>query len=145
MPRCFIDTNIAVYAIDRHDPSKRTKAKDLITDLLNRGEAVVSSQVLVEFANIALSKLGLASAGVIEQVRALADAEVIAISEHLVCAAIAARDEYQLSFWDACIIAAAQQAGCEVLYTEDLNSGQKYGTVLAVDPFNEERRPPPPR
>ncbi len=45
MPRCFIDTSIAVYAIDRHDPDKRTRAKDLITGLLNRGEAVGTTQV----------------------------------------------------------------------------------------------------
>lgn len=138
MPRSFIDTNIAVYAVDIQDPIKRSVAKRLITDLLNQGQAVVSSQVLVEFASTALGKLHLPAIGVCEQVRLLAANHVVPIAEDLVCDAVNARDAYQLSFWDACIIVAAERAGCGVLYTEDLNHGQQYGSVRAVNPFAPE-------
>ena len=135
MPRAFIDTNIAVYAVDQQDPVKRAEAKRLITDLLNEGQAVVSSQVLAEFANAALKKLQIPAVGVQAEIRLLASNEVVVLSTELICRATEVRVEHQVSFWDACILAAAQAAGCEVVYSEDLNAGQWYGSVQVVNPF----------
>ena len=131
----FIDSNVALYALDPRDERKREIAERLLVDELNRRSLVVSSQVLVEFANGALAKLRVPEAVVKQQVRFLATGQLVTVDERIVVAAIELRQQYQLSFWDACIVAAAQHAGCEILYTEDLNHGQVYGTVRAVNPF----------
>ena len=44
-------------------------------------------------------------------------------------------ERYQISFWDALILAAAESGGAGVVYTEDLNHGQRYGSVLVQNPF----------
>lgn len=49
--------------------------------------------------------------------------------------AITLAQKAQLSFGDALIVRAAQDAGCDVLYSEDLNAGQRFGAVRVVNPF----------
>ena len=53
----------------------------------------------------------------------------------LVMAAILFSERYRISFWDACVLAAAERLGAPVLYTEDLNHGQSYGSVRVDNPF----------
>jgi predicted nucleic acid-binding protein len=53
----------------------------------------------------------------------------------LVEAAIGLSTRYQISYWDGAIIAAAERLGAKLLYTEDLNHNQIYGTVTARNPF----------
>lgn len=131
----FVDTNVIVYGLLGQDPGRQPVAQRLIEDLWGRGAAVISSQVLVEFANTAL-RLGSEPSVVQQQVRLLAAAELVAVEDSLVCEAIEMRDRYQTSFWDACILAAASRAGCETVYSEDLNADQYYGAVQVVNPFD---------
>ena len=56
-------------------------------------------------------------------------------SKLLVKRALEIRETYNLQFYDSLLLASAEQAGCGILYTEDLNDGQMYGTVKAVNPF----------
>ena len=49
--------------------------------------------------------------------------------------AFAVQQRWQLSFWDSAVVAAAQQAGAHVLWSEDLNPGQNYGGVVIVNPL----------
>ena len=60
---------------------------------------------------------------------------VLPVTGELVLEAFALQQRYQLSYWDAAIIAAARSLGCTILYTEDLNAGQDYGGVRAQNPF----------
>ncbi len=130
----FIDTNIIIYGLLGQDPDRQPVAQHLIDDLWGRGEAVISSQVLVEFANTAL-RLGGDPSVVQQQVRLLATAEFVAVDDTVVCEAVALRDRYQITFWDAGILAAASRARCVTVYSEDLNDGQQYGSVRVVNPF----------
>ena len=57
------------------------------------------------------------------------------MTHELIIAGVALRRRYQVSHWDATIIAAAQQLGCDTLYSEDLNHGQIYDNVRIVNPF----------
>ncbi len=66
---------------------------------------------------------------------------VVDIDGELVLAAVSLNRSAQVSLWDAAIIAAAQRAGCERLYSEDLNAGQVFGRVTVVDPFAATARP----
>jgi predicted nucleic acid-binding protein len=61
--------------------------------------------------------------------------KVVVNSEHSIVEAIRIEERFGLSFWDALILQAAQSSGAGTLYTEDLNHGQRYGSVEAANPF----------
>jgi predicted nucleic acid-binding protein len=60
---------------------------------------------------------------------------VCSITRELVMTAVDIRHRFQISYWDAAIIAAARQMGCQAMYSEDLNPGQIYDGVTVVNPF----------
>lgn len=68
-------------------------------------------------------------------VAALLDFPLIVVGAAQIASAIHAEERYNISFWDALILAAAESGGADVLYTEDLNDGQRYGTVMVRNPF----------
>ncbi|MBV8780443.1 MAG: PIN domain-containing protein [Phycisphaerae bacterium] len=65
----------------------------------------------------------------------LARIPTCAVTRELVLSAVRLGHRYQISYWDAAIIAAAKEMGCAMLYSEDLNPGQTYGDVIIVNPF----------
>ena len=130
----FFDTNILIYAALQPDPRSEV-ARDL---LAQRG--VISVQVLNEFASVAHRKLRRPWS---EITRALAAIRVfcpsprpITVGTHEAALAIAERSGYQL--FDALIIAAALDAGCVTLFTEDLQDGQVIeGRLTIRNPFSQ--------
>jgi predicted nucleic acid-binding protein len=67
----------------------------------------------------------------------LLDLPLVHIEPTHIRKALHIEDHYQISFWDALILAAAESCGAEVLYTEDLNDGQQYGPVRVENPFSQ--------
>lgn len=132
----FLDTNILVYANDSRDERKQAIALDLVSRHLIDGTGVVSSQVLQEYASVAVSKLRQPIAVVTHQLHLLESFRVILIQPSLVRRALEIHQLYQLSFWDSQILAAAESAGCEQLLSEDLSSGQFYVGLKCFDPFS---------
>ena len=135
----FFDTNVLVYAIDNRDAGKQTTARTLLTDAIENDTGTVSAQVLSEFFVISTSArrvpepLSHADARlVIEQVSVL---PVVEVDLALVRRAVDTCGRYQISYWDGLIIAAAERARCSRIFSEDLNSGQFYNEVLAINPF----------
>ncbi|MCK4378809.1 MAG: PIN domain-containing protein [Deltaproteobacteria bacterium] len=135
MKKYFIDSNLIVYANDCRDPEKQDKALELISKLMTSERGVVSTQVLQEFANAALLKLKQRHEVVIRQLSLLESFEVIQITPTMIRRAIEIRAAYAISFWDATIISAAENAGCDVIYSEDLNAGQYYSGIRLENPF----------
>jgi predicted nucleic acid-binding protein len=133
--RTFIDTNVIVYANDAADQEKQAKALDVVCGLLESGEGVVSTQVLSEYAAVALSSLGQAEAVVIHQLHYLESLEVEPVGGEAVRRAVEISRLYGMSFWDSQIIAAAEAAGCRLILSEDLNPGQHYAKVECKNPF----------
>ena len=131
----FLDANILLYASSRAplDGNKSRKAQELI---LNQPFAL-SSQVLQEFIANALRKkdLGITEANIDATLELATHVPVLPVSLELVISAVTLRRRFQISHWDATIVAAAQELGCKTLYTEDLNHGQKYGGVQVINPF----------
>jgi predicted nucleic acid-binding protein len=129
--RRFFDTNILVYAFAADD-SRSTRAEELIGD-----GGVISVQVLNEFTNVTRRKLKWdweqieASLAVIEELLGVARP----LTADLHTQAMALARESKLAFYDALIVAAAIDAGCELLCSEDLQDGQKFGGVTVVNPF----------
>jgi len=133
----FVDTNVLVYAYDVSDPPKQTVAQGLVKRAV-AGEIVASSQVLAEFATTLLHKLSPPARpeDVITILDTLSPIRLVAIDGGLIRRAVEARATYGLHFGDCMIVAAAERGGCERLWSEDLNAGQKYFGVTVANPFN---------
>ena len=131
----FIDTNILLYAGSNAaaDGPKRRIASALLAEL----DFCLSSQVVQEYLSNALCKkaLGIAAAQIEKLLESLREVTVQPVTYALILDAWKLRRSYQVSHWDATIIAAAQSLGCEILYSEDLSHGQKYGGVRVMNPF----------
>jgi predicted nucleic acid-binding protein len=136
--KSFLDTNIFIYGYDRRDPVKQSIADNLVRSLAIDAEAVISYQVVQEFFNWALVKgpvkmlHGDAQQYLATTFRPL---RIVPASFALVSDAIRIRDRYRLSWYDSLIVAAAQHAGCNFLYSEDLQHGQQFGAVTVRNPF----------
>jgi len=137
--KVFVDTNVLVYAYDRAAGSKHVRARELVQDLWNAGRGTLSTQVLQEFyVNVRRKARPPISS---EDARALvADYlawDPIVNDGAAVLEAVDAGQRYQISFWDALVVVAADKSGASVIYSEDLNHGQRYGSVQVLNPFLE--------
>ncbi|EAR23425.1 PIN domain-containing protein [Nitrococcus mobilis] len=135
MTRVFVDTNVLVYSVDPSEPSKRDASRRILLELARTGEIVTSTQVLKEFYNIALRKIGLASNVAERCVREFARNEVIEVSVEIILAGIALHRAYSLSFWDALIIQTAVTGDCDRLLSEDMQHDSRYEGLLVWNPF----------
>jgi len=132
----FLDTNIVVYANDTRDKRKQKRCIEIIERALTIGDATVSTQVLFEYANVALTKLAQSAAVIRRQIELLSTLPVIPQSAALAIRATEIKELYGLSFWDAAIIAAAAEGGCSQILSEDMNTGQIYCGIRLVNPFH---------
>jgi predicted nucleic acid-binding protein len=130
--KAFFDTNVLLY-IYGGDAAKRERATALFNDMAGGGIAV-STQVIQEFI-VTSRKVGMARAALKNVLPTLLDLPMVLIDWPHIRRALEHEERYQISFWDALIVAAAESSGAEVLYTEDLNHGQRYGAVLVQNPF----------
>lgn len=136
--RFFLDTNVLIYTFDATAPEKQAVAQELVERALTTRQGLISSQVVQEFLNAALTKfakpLALADArGYLEGV--LAPLCEVFAGFSLFEGALDVQERYGYGFYDSLIVAAALQAGCSTLYTEDLAAGQLIGQLRIVDPF----------
>ncbi len=132
---CFLDTNILIYAASKDDPRKRRIASRLIDD----GEFGISGQVLAEFYTTSTRKMRppMTEDRAQAWVDLLCQQHCVAVDAGIVRSGIDVSRRYGISYWDGAIVAAAEAAGAPIIYTEDLNHGQVYGSVTAINPFIE--------
>jgi predicted nucleic acid-binding protein len=132
----FVDTNILLYAISRA-PEEQEKAAIANAILVSR-DLALSVQVLQEFYVQATGD-GRAGALAHEQAVQLVESflrfPIQETTVPLTMAAVATRRRFGISFWDAAIIEASRQLGCDVVLSEDLSHGQDYAGVRVEDPF----------
>ena len=131
----FIDSNVLIYAEASDEPKKQSIALALLRDLKLSGEGVISTQVLQEYANVALRKLGLDANHVRHQLGAHLQFEVVQVTPAIIQGALDLHQTRSLSFYDALIVQAASVAGCDELVSEDLNAGEVINGVKIVNPF----------
>jgi predicted nucleic acid-binding protein len=135
----FVDTNILLYAHDRSAGLKHERARQLLERLWTSGEGVLSTQVLQELCINLRRKVALALP--LEEVRQLIQDylswEIVINTPVSVLHALEIEVRYQISFWDALVLQAAESSGAAVLYSEDLAAGQKYGVVQVVNPLTK--------
>jgi len=137
--KAFVDTNILVYAHDRVSGNKNNRAKALIENLWSTGCGVISTQVLQE-ACINLRRKSANPLTVKETQSLIEDYmkwEIVVNTPTSVIEALANETRYQISFWDALILHAAESAGAAILHSEDFSNGQIYGSVRVVNPLTD--------
>ena len=134
----FFDTNILIYAASWQDEWKKKIAMDLLNHALQvNHDGCISSQVVNEFCSQMLGKLKMSREvvdGFLDVFRPLQGCDV---TYDLVRHAVMVQEECQLSYWDALIVSAAERCHCHEIVTEDLNDGQLYRGMRAVNPFKE--------
>jgi predicted nucleic acid-binding protein len=134
---CFLDTNVLLYAASRN-PTHRLKKKRAI-ELIAEKQFALSAQVLQEFYVNATRKadFSMAPEAALHWIEKLEEFVWLSIDSSLVKTGANVSARYGISYWDGAIVAAAEALGVPVLYTEDLNHGQAYGTVTAINPFRD--------
>ena len=126
----FFDTNVLLYLL-----SGEAGRADRAEALLAAG-GVISVQVLNEFASVASRKLGLSFSQIREllaTIRTACTVKPVDVATHELGIALAER--YRYAVYDSLILAAALQAGCNVLYSEDLHDGQRIDRLTIRNPF----------
>jgi predicted nucleic acid-binding protein len=136
--RFFLDTNLFVYTFDSRAPSKAKRAAQLIRRAADTGEGIISYQVVQEFFNTAFRRF--------PQPMTVAEAEqylvtvlrpLLAVhsSPALYVEGLRIYEKYKVSWYDSLIVAAALEGGCEKLYSEDFQHGQKIEGMRIENPF----------
>jgi predicted nucleic acid-binding protein len=137
--RVFLDTNIIVYAYDRDAGRKHEIAKALLIDLWNAKGGVLSTQVLQEFYVTVTKKVAspLTPESAREIIEDFLTWEVVTNDGEAVLEAIDLQINEKISFWDALVVAAAGKGRADILLSEDLSDGRKFGNISIRNPFAE--------
>ena len=133
--RCFIDTNIFVYALNPIDRPKTAIARKLLRELANNGNGVVSPQALLETFNVMVNKLKLDRAKARQVTSKLSRYELVFADNATLRSTLDLAVLNSISIWDAHIVASAIQSRAKYLLSEDLQAGQDFHGVEVVNPF----------
>ena len=136
--RFFLDTNVFVYAVDGTNPAKAKHAEDLMREAVTTQKGTVSYQVVQEFFNLALRRFPRPmTVTEAEQYLRTVFQPLLPIhsSPILFVEALHIQTRYRLPWYDSLIVAAAVEADCSILYSEDFRHGQRFGSMTVKNPF----------
>lgn len=136
--KVFFDTNILVYQHHRKEPKKQKLVQNIIEQHMLGGTAVISTQVVQEFINVALNKFETSIP--VNELKLIIEKQLRLLCKHYPSLdfyerALVLYDYNSLNFYDALIIQAALDINCDTLYSEDLQDGQKFGNLTVRNPF----------
>lgn len=129
-----MDTNILIHAIESkpHDARKGAIAREIVLAEIFG----VSAQTIAEFVNVATkARISLPYEQVAEWIDYLAAMPFTVLDADLIRRGFWFRQRYQIQYYDGALLAAAERLGCETFLSEDLNHGQRYGDVVAINPY----------
>ena len=136
--RYFLDTNIFVYSFDASAPEKSRRSTELIREAVATRLGIVSYQVVQEFFNVAFRRFAEPmSQSDAEQYLGTVFRPLMAVQSSVMLyqEALALCQRYRFGWFDSLIVAAAQTGECEILYSEDMQHGQKLGNLRVENPF----------
>ena len=132
----FFDTNVLVYAATKQDMAKRNIARELIGHALEANhDGVITVQIMTEFINVMQSRFKAAAKDIDEWVSQFYPLLATEVTMDVVRNAMYVKEEYGIQFYDALVVSAAEKLGCQEIVSEDLNDGQTYRGMKAVNPF----------
>lgn len=134
----FFDTNVFIYLLDNADPGKQSTAERLVTSAMTENKGCISFQVVQETLHVLTRKF--AHCVPSDVATAILNYTLMPFwqvqpSIALYTNALGLQDRYHFSFYDSLIIAAALEAGCTTLYSEDMQHGQKIEGLTIANPF----------
>ncbi|MDE1949020.1 MAG: PIN domain-containing protein [Burkholderiales bacterium] len=137
MSAVFVDTNVLLYAFDEGAKAKQERAREWLSACWQRRCGRLSSQVLHEFYANARKRFSsaIAAGDARSEVRRYQLWKPWLVDQATVETAWAVESRFQINYWDALMVAAAQHMGCEWLLTEDLQHDQQFETLRVVNPF----------
>ena len=136
--RAFFDSNVFVYAFDNDDPARQAIAQRLLAAHTSAGHALVLSvQVLLETYNALTRKKRAAPADALAAVRLLMQHEVVAPNANAALRAFELAALHGVSAWNSLVVQAALDAGCDTLFSEDLQTGRRFGALQVFNPFQQ--------
>ena len=134
--KVFFDSNILIYFVDERDSRKQEIAKNIISDAVQNKNGMISTQSLQEFYNVITKKMNCPKDKAKELVKMFSELfPVTQVTLPLILKAIDISIKDGFSFWDSLILSAANDTGCILLYTEDLNNGQIICGTKILNPF----------
>ena len=133
--RCFLDTNVLIYSVDRADLAKQDTALGLIAQHAKERSGVISTQVLQEFFSAATRKLGIAPLQARQHLRDFRIFDIVQVTPEIIEEGVDCSILNTISFWDGLIIASASAAKCAELISEDLSDGQIIQGIAVRNPF----------
>lgn len=135
--KVFVDTNVFIYLFDKDESAKRKRCGDLLKELEQDQEIVISTQVIKEICAILIKKFDYPIPELKVFLGYLQHFEVVETNPAVIGRALDLMLTESLSFWDAVICASAEAANCKTLITEDLNHGQEIAGVSICNPFKK--------
>lgn len=136
--RFFLDTNIFVYSFDENAPQKSARASELIRHAVRSRNGIISYQIVQEFFNVALRRfVHPMTAAEAEQYLTTTFRPLMAVNSSgaLYGEALRLHANHSLSWYDSVVVAAAIEGGANVLYSEDFQHGQEFGSLRVENPF----------
>jgi predicted nucleic acid-binding protein len=135
-----LDANLLVYFVDRGAGDRHEQALELVRRA-SHTDCVLTLQSLGEFFHVATRKGKVAPADAAAVVQSFcATFTVVAAGREVLDGALSAVLQHGLSFWDAMLWSTVEQAGCELLLSEDFQDGRRLGRVTFVNPFTPDNR-----
>lgn len=132
MKDSFFDTSVLIYCYTYTELEKRRKARGLVKE-----SVCISLQIIQEFTNVLKKKFGKNSDEILPAIKELKQSfRVHQNSVETVIRATGISEKYQYSFYDSLVLAAALEANCSILYSEDLHNRQVIDKKLTIiNPF----------
>ena len=135
MTKIFLDTNILVYANDHRDRRKQALATKALCECMGEQRGVISTQVLQEYASVALYKLRQDADYIARRLAQFESMEVVQVTPALIRRALDLHSLHRINYWDGAILAAAEAARCSRLWSEDFTPGSLYGLLRVENPL----------
>jgi predicted nucleic acid-binding protein len=139
--RSFVDTNVLVYADDDSAVDKQARARELLRELFENGNGVLSLQVLREYFVVATRKLGMDAEAARRKVEIYSRFDMAGSDIVDLLAAIDLHRLHGMSLWDSLVVQSALATRCGVLYSEDLQHGRQFGGLRIENPFVDSPAP----
>ena len=131
----FLDSNVLVYIAIDQDPAKKERALKFVSGLVASGEAVISLQVLREVANCMFRKSGSDVDFIKETISGFKSIPCVIDTPEMMERGMEIKARYGIQFYDALVVAAAEAAGCDTVFSENMADGAEYGSVRVENPF----------
>jgi len=131
--KAFLDSNVLVYLYSEDEPEKQ----DIVNNILDKFECIISTQTLNEFCNVCIKKLKKTVSEIKESlVEIKGSCRLEIVDDSIIEQALLLHQKYFYSYFDSLMLSSALRYDCVIIYSEDMQNGQIIeNTLKIVNPF----------